>query len=93
MSALPPLRTYAEFERLGGIAAYAAVKAAVNRFTQGLAAELERFPGMLRRLERKGSRDGAVVYDDYAHHPTEVAAALAALRELGPDLWESYERA
>jgi len=41
VTALPPLRPYAEFERLGGIAVYAAVKAAVNRFTQGLAAELE----------------------------------------------------
>jgi UDP-N-acetylmuramate--alanine ligase len=39
---------------------------------------------MLRRLERKGTRDGAVVYDDYAHHPTEVEATLAALRELEP---------
>ena len=48
------------------------------------AGALADFPGILRRLERKGARDGAVVYDDYAHHPTEVAAALAALRELGP---------
>jgi UDP-N-acetylmuramate--alanine ligase len=39
------------------------------------------FPGMLRRLELKGRRCGAAIYDDYAHHPTEVAAALAALRE------------
>jgi UDP-N-acetylmuramate--alanine ligase len=45
---------------------------------------LTSFPGIVRRLERKGTRDGVVVYDDYAHHPTEVAAALAALRELGP---------
>jgi UDP-N-acetylmuramate--alanine ligase len=43
------------------------------------------FPGMLRRLELKGHRNGAAIYDDYAHHPTEVAAALEALRELGPD--------
>ena len=42
------------------------------------------FPGMLRRLELKGHRDGAAIYDDYAHHPTEVEASLAALRELGP---------
>ena len=42
------------------------------------------FPGMRRRLERKGRRDGAAIYDDYAHHPTEVAATLAALRELAP---------
>jgi UDP-N-acetylmuramate--alanine ligase len=45
---------------------------------------LSSFPGMRRRLELKGHRDGAVIYDDYAHHPTEVAAALAALREFGP---------
>jgi UDP-N-acetylmuramate--alanine ligase len=48
------------------------------------AAALADFPGMKRRLERKGEVGGAVVYDDYAHHPTEVAAALAALRELEP---------
>jgi UDP-N-acetylmuramate--alanine ligase len=49
------------------------------------AAALATFPGMVRRLERKGShRSGAVVYDDYAHHPTEVSAGLAALRELSP---------
>jgi UDP-N-acetylmuramate--alanine ligase len=46
---------------------------------------LASFPGMLRRLELKGHRNGAAVYDDYAHHPTEVAAALEALRELGPE--------
>jgi UDP-N-acetylmuramate--alanine ligase len=39
---------------------------------------------MLRRQERKGECDGAVVYDDYAHHPTEVRATLEALRELEP---------
>ncbi len=42
------------------------------------------FPGMLRRLELRGYRAGAAIYDDYAHHPTEVAATLAALRELRP---------
>jgi len=51
---------------------------------EAAAAALRRFPGMLRRLERKGSVAGAEVYDDYAHHPTEVAATLAALRELEP---------
>ncbi len=50
-----------------------------------VAAELRSFAGIARRLERKGvHRSGALVYDDYAHHPTEVAAALAALRELAP---------
>ena len=48
------------------------------------AAALAGFPGMLRRQELKGRRDGALIYDDYAHHPTEVRATLEALRELQP---------
>ncbi len=48
------------------------------------AAALATFPGIARRQEHKGSRAGAEIYDDYAHHPTEVAATLEALRELQP---------
>jgi UDP-N-acetylmuramate--alanine ligase len=50
----------------------------------GAAGALTDFPGVARRLERKGEAAGAVVFDDYAHHPTEVRAALAALREREP---------
>ncbi|MFN8151879.1 MAG: UDP-N-acetylmuramate--L-alanine ligase [Solirubrobacterales bacterium] len=50
--------------------------------TEELVAALATFPGMARRLERKGEHRGALVYDDYAHHPTEVEASLRALREL-----------
>jgi UDP-N-acetylmuramate--alanine ligase len=49
-----------------------------------VAAALAGFPGVHRRLELKGERDGARIYDDYAHHPTEVRAALTALREMTP---------
>ena len=49
-----------------------------------VAAGLTGFPGVHRRLELKGERDGARIYDDYAHHPTEVRAALTALRGLHP---------
>jgi UDP-N-acetylmuramate--alanine ligase len=41
------------------------------------------FRGAGRRLEEKGSAGGVTVVDDYAHHPAEVAATLAALRESG----------
>ncbi|MBP0619208.1 SDR family NAD(P)-dependent oxidoreductase [Cupriavidus consociatus] len=41
VTALPPSRPYSDFDRAGGVTAYAAVKAAINRFTEGLAAELE----------------------------------------------------
>jgi UDP-N-acetylmuramate--alanine ligase len=46
---------------------------------------LRDFAGAGRRFERLGtSAHGAVVVDDYAHHPTEVAATLAAARTLEP---------
>jgi len=48
------------------------------------AGALAAFPGVRRRLELKGMRAGARIYDDYGHHPTEVRAALEALRGLGP---------
>ena len=53
--------------------------------TDRAAAALAGFPGVRRRLELKGTRAGTRIYDDYAHHPTEVRAALEALRELEPD--------
>jgi len=40
------------------------------------------FTGTRRRSELKGSAGGIRVYDDYAHHPTEVAAVLRAFREV-----------
>jgi len=52
--------------------------------TDAAAAALGDFPGVRRRLELKGTRNGARIYDDYAHHPTEVRAALEALRGLEP---------
>jgi UDP-N-acetylmuramate--alanine ligase len=43
------------------------------------------FTGAARRFQRLGATvGGAVVIDDYAHHPTEVAATLNAARTLGP---------
>ena len=43
------------------------------------------FTGTWRRLEKKGeTKEGVIIYDDYAHHPTEVKASLEALRELYP---------
>ncbi len=44
------------------------------------------FKGTWRRFEYKGiTRAGAMVYDDYAHHPTEIQATLAMAREIFPD--------
>jgi UDP-N-acetylmuramate--alanine ligase len=52
---------------------------------QAAATSLEDFKGAKRRFERLGeTAAGVPVYDDYAHHPTEVAAVLAAARTLSP---------
>ncbi len=42
---------------------------------------LECFTGAVRRFQLKGERNGVTVVDDYAHHPTELRATLAAARE------------
>jgi UDP-N-acetylmuramate--alanine ligase len=48
----------------------------------GLVEGLGRFGGVHRRFEFKGTADGVRVYDDYAHHPTEVRAQLRAARAV-----------
>ncbi len=45
---------------------------------------LAQFSGVARRFEHLGERAGVTVVDDYAHHPTEVSAALAAARQAYP---------
>ncbi len=49
-----------------------------------MAPGLEQFVGAERRFERLGSAKGIEVVDDYAHHPTEVRATLAAARDAFP---------
>ena len=52
----------------------------------GAAAALATFPGAGRRFEPRGrTGSGALVYDDYAHHPTEVRATIEAARTLDPE--------
>ena len=46
---------------------------------------VEGFAGTIRRFELHGTARGVSVFDDYAHHPTEVAAALAAARTVVGD--------
>lgn len=41
---------------------------------------LSNFGGVHRRMEKKGEKNGILVYDDYAHHPSEIHAALSAIR-------------
>lgn len=58
-----------------------AVGLAVGLDFAAIAAGVAAFRGVHRRFERLGSWRGATVVDDYAHHPTEVAATLEAARQ------------
>ena len=66
-----------------GALAYAAALAA-GADGELAARGLHEFPGAGRRFQLDGTRRGASIYEDYAHHPTEVAAILAAARTLEP---------
>ena len=46
---------------------------------------LASFQGVQRRMELKGEGRGVMVLDDYGHHPTEIRATLAAIREAWPE--------
>jgi UDP-N-acetylmuramate--alanine ligase len=61
-------------------AAVAVLSAFVDRAAAAKA--LAHFTGARRRMELIGEVGGVRVYDDYMHHPTEIAATLAAYREL-----------
>ncbi|WP_372697890.1 UDP-N-acetylmuramate--L-alanine ligase [Arthrobacter sp. JSM 101049] len=52
---------------------------------EAAAAGLAAFAGAARRFEFRGEASGVRVYDDYAHHPTEVLAALRAGRSVAGD--------
>jgi UDP-N-acetylmuramate--alanine ligase len=66
---------------LGALALATEESIPVEVSKQALAA----FAGVKRRMEFKGSVCGALVFDDYAHHPTEVAASLSAFRAAFPN--------
>lgn len=81
---VPQLSVPGEHNRKDAAAALAVSQvlgADISKASGALAA----FAGTWRRLEKKGvTKMGTIVYDDYAHHPTEARASLQALRELYP---------
>ena len=73
---------------LGRHNALNALAAAAAAWMMGIPGEavakgVQSFHGAGRRMEFKGKFHGADVYDDYAHHPDEVAATLDAVRSMG----------
>jgi UDP-N-acetylmuramate--alanine ligase len=66
---------------LNAVAAFA-LTAELGYPVPDIAAGLAAYAGARRRLELKGEADGVRVVDSYAHHPTELAADLAAARDI-----------
>lgn len=50
-----------------------------------MARGLSKFHGAKRRMEYKGTVNGAPVFDDYGHHPTEVASTLSGIAKRSPE--------
>ena len=70
------------YNALNALAAFAvAVEAGVG--DDVIRAALASFAGVKRRFTRVGEWHGATIYDDYAHHPVEIAAVLRAARAAG----------
>ncbi|MBS0210810.1 MAG: UDP-N-acetylmuramate--L-alanine ligase [Planctomycetes bacterium] len=69
--------------------AAAALAASGGAESAAIVAGLERFAGLQRRVEPIVDTTELAIVDDYAHHPTEVAATLAAIRQRYPKrrLW------
>lgn len=63
-------------------AACVAVCALLKIDKEVVARSLGSFSGVNRRFEYKGTTRGAKIFSDYAHHPTEIAAALTAARNV-----------
>jgi UDP-N-acetylmuramate--alanine ligase len=63
---------------LGAIAVCLGLGCPAGEVLEGIAM----FSGTRRRFDYRGSVGGVRVYDDYAHHPTEIAATLRAAREV-----------
>jgi UDP-N-acetylmuramate--alanine ligase len=71
----------------------AAAALALGLAPDEIVAALATFPGVGRRLERKGEIGGVAVYDDYGHHPTAIRVTIEAIRQREPGrrIWAAYE--
>jgi UDP-N-acetylmuramate--alanine ligase len=74
------VRTPGRHMLLNGVASLLA-GVLVGASAEGMAAGVASFDGVRRRFEYHGRVGGVEVYDDYAHHPTEVRAVVTAARE------------
>jgi len=85
LNQVPELKVLGEHNRINA-AATIALMSIFSDDVKGPVSGLKEFKGTWRRLEARGkSENGAVLYDDYAHHPDEVLAGIKALHGAFPD--------
>jgi UDP-N-acetylmuramate--alanine ligase len=80
-----PLQVFGDHNYLNAQAAVAAARV-LNIDCEVAKAAVANFTGTWRRAQKKGEMDtGAIVYDDYGHHPTEIKSTLAGFNDQFPD--------
>lgn len=84
-SKLPPLAIPGAHNRKNAALALAVATDILELPIEKTSAGIAAYAGAWRRFERRGEVNGAPLFDDYAHHPTEIRATLAAARERYPD--------
>ncbi|MGR3912493.1 MAG: UDP-N-acetylmuramate--L-alanine ligase [Candidatus Rhabdochlamydia sp.] len=52
---------------------------------QGIRESFKQFKGVKRRMEKKGENKGVMIFDDYAHHPTEIQTTLQGLKQASEE--------
>ncbi len=76
------LQLLGAFNQMNARAAVSATRAILGTVPEDTSTSLSSFSGTWRRFEHKGkTKNGANVYDDYAHHPTAIRETLSALRQ------------
>lgn len=79
-----PLKIPGEFNRLNASAAYhAGITLGIS--SQKIEESLSNFVGVSRRMEYLGKFNGADVYSDFGHHPTEIRVTIEAFKQEFPD--------
>ncbi len=92
ISAVPTLAIPGQHNRENA-ACVLAIASVIGTHEEKVKETLKNFSGTWRRFEKKGEKNGVLVYDDYAHHPTEVRATLSSFRKKFPDntIWAVFQ--
>lgn len=78
------LKIYGEYNVSNGVVS-ALIAKVLGASNEAIASSLLKFEGAGRRFDRVGDMRGIPVFDDYAHHPTEITSVLSMVKDYFPD--------